>query len=384
MQRRQIAPRRDWEAQAERIGFDWHTSDGETYWVEDACFTFSLAQIEDHIEAATAELNRLCLALIPQIIDRPEIYDRLKIPAHARPRITASWRAQAPSLYGRFDFAYDGSGPPKLLEFNADTPTSLFEAAVFQWQWLEDQKAARQLPDEADQFNSLHEKLIARWKQMPDAALVHFAAMNSSAEDWRTIDYLADVAIQSGRRTKLLDMADIGLAEDRFYDRDRNRIELLFKLYPWEWLFAESFGSSSALGRTGFIEPAWKCLLSNKGLLPLLWEMAPGHPNLLPAFFESDDRKTSIADRFVRKPIWSREGANVLLIDGQEVLGQSTGTYGAEGYVRQALVDLPAFDGFYPVIGSWLVGDEPAGMGIREDATRITGNRSRFVPHVIL
>jgi glutathionylspermidine synthase len=135
---------------------------------------------------------------------------------------------------------------------------------------------------------------------------------------------------------------------------------------------------------TRFIEPAWKCLLSNKGLLPLLWEMAPGHPNLLPAYFESDDRKTAIGERFARKPIWSREGANVLLIDGEDVVGHTGGTYGTEGYIRQALVELQAFDGMFPVLGSWLVGDEPAGMGIREDATRVTGNRSRFVPHVIL
>jgi glutathionylspermidine synthase len=36
-------------------------------------------------------------------------------------------------LYGRFDLAYRGDGPPKLLEYNADTPTALFEAAVVQW-----------------------------------------------------------------------------------------------------------------------------------------------------------------------------------------------------------------------------------------------------------
>ena len=91
----------------------------------------------------------------------------------------------------------------------------------------------------------------------------------------------------------------------------------------------------------------------------------------------------SIGSRFAQKPIWSREGSNVLLVDGENVVGRTGGTYGAEGYVRQALVNLPEFAGNYPVIGSWLVGDEPAGMGIREDHTRVTGDRSRFVPHFI-
>jgi glutathionylspermidine synthase len=384
MERRRIEPRHDWQRTVESLGFDWHTSEGERYWIEDAYYAFSLAQIEGDIEAATGDLEAMCRALIGEIIDRQEVYDRLSIPAYARDRIAASWRIGEPSLYGRFDLAYDGKGPPKLLEFNADTPTSLFEAAVIQWYWLEDQKSLGRLPAKADQFNSLHEKLIARWKLMPPSNLVHFAAMQESPEDWRTIDYLADVAKQSGRQFKLIDVPDIGLDGARFCDRDREEIRLLFKLYPWEWMFADSFGSSPAMAMTRFIEPAWKCLLSNKGLLPLLWDFAPGHPNLLPAFFETDDRKATIGARFAKKPIWSREGANVLLVDGEDVVGHTTGTYGVEGYIRQALVDLPVFDGMHPVIGSWLVGDQPAGMGIREDASRVTGNRSRFVPHVIL
>ena len=116
----------------------------------------------------------------------------------------------------------------------------------------------------------------------------------------------------------------------------------------------------------------------------MLWDMAPGHPNLLPAFFEDDDRKAEIGARFARKPLLSREGANVLLVDGADVVGRTGGDYGAEGFVRQALVDLPAFDGNYAVLGSWVVGESAAGMGIREDRTRVTGNRSRFVPHAIV
>ena len=65
----------------------------------------------------------------------------------------------------------------------------------------------------------------------------------------------------------------------------------MFKLYPWEWLFREDFGASLAGSPTRWLEPPWKAILSNKGILPLLWAMFPRHPNLLPAFFEDDPRR---------------------------------------------------------------------------------------------
>jgi len=91
-----------------------------------------------------------------------------------------------------------------------------------------------------------------------------------------------------------------------------------------------------------------------------------------------------IGSRFAQKPIWSREGANILLVDHEKEIERTSGTYGAEGFVRQALADIPAFDGNYPILGSWLIGDQAAGMGIREDRSRITGDRSRFIPHAII
>ena len=58
-------------------------------------------------------------------------------------------------------------------------------------------------------------------------------------------------------------------------------------------------------------------------MLPLLWEMFPGHPNLLPAFFEDDPNAATLGTSFVRKPLYSREGANVALIsEGVTVVEQ--------------------------------------------------------------
>ena len=125
------------------------------------------------------------------------------------------------------------------------------------------------------------------------------------------------------------------------------------------------------------IEPAWKMVLSNKVALALLWEMAAGHPNLLPTSLDPRD----IVGPVVRKPIFGREGANVQVIQGGRVVAESGGDYGAEGFVYQAHAPLPVFDGNYPVIGSWVVASTPVGVGIREDDTPITRDTSRFLPH---
>ena len=183
----------------------------------------------------------------------------------------------------------------------------------------------------------------------------------------------------------MLDIEDIGLRDDgTFVDLDDRSIALIFKLYPWEWMFQEAFGAAIGNAPTRWIEPPWKAILSNKGMLALLWEMFPGHPNLLPAFFENDPDVAGLGTSYVRKPLYSREGANVALIRGGVTLAQEDGPYGAEGFIRQALAPLPDFSNQYPVLGSWLVDHSPCGLSIREDENPITGNTSRFLPHMIL
>ena len=179
-------------------------------------------------------------------------------------------------------------------------------------------------------------------------------------------------------------MHQIGLARDgRFTGAQDEPIEVLFKLYPWEWMFRESFGAALANAPIQFIEPPWKAILSNKGLLPLLWRMAPGHPNLLPAFFSDDPEAATLGDAYVEKPLFSREGANVRLRQAGEEM-QTDGPYGAEGSIRQAVATLAKGEGGHAVIGSWLVASQPAGIGIREDAGLVTRDTARLVPHVIL
>ena len=140
---------------------------------------------------------------------------------------------------------------------------------------------------------------------------------------------------------------------------------------------------------TQFLEPAWKLLLSNKALLAKLWQKHPNHPYLLPTYFNRHD----ITDRnaiWVKKPLLGREGANVFYYEKSNGLefaakgSEHSNFYANAGYIYQQKFELPNFDGMYPVIGSWVVGDVACGMGLREDFTAVTGNDSHFIPHYFI
>jgi glutathionylspermidine synthase len=377
MDREIRAPRPDWVAQCESVGFTYHSMDG-TYWDESRCYRFTADEV-DTLEAATAELAARCLDAAEHIVASGRMGE-LAIPPAWHDHVAASWRARTPSLMGRFDFAFDGRGPPKLLEYNADTPTALLEASVVQWHWL--QQAILPGEPHADQFNSLHEKLIANWRALAVTwsanTSVHFTCAGDSEEDRGNLDYLRDVATQAGVTTKFVAVEDIGWNADRgaFVDLDDDEISVLAKLYPWEWLAADAFGVHLLAARIRVLEPAWKMLLSNKGLLAILWELFPGHPNLLPASFKAG----AIDGDWVEKPLLSREGANVAIHRGGATIA-APGDYGAEGRVYQAYAPIPRFGDDYVTVGSWVIGDEPAGIGLREDESEITRNTSRFVPH---
>ncbi|MFL5039700.1 MAG: glutathionylspermidine synthase family protein [Xanthobacteraceae bacterium] len=385
MQRIACDERPDWQDKAAQAGFRFHTIAGERYWDERAYYAFTLKQIEDDIEAPTGELDAMCRELVARAVNDEHMLKVLRIPERFWTFIAASWKRGDLSLYGRFDLSYNGEGPAKLLEYNADTPTSVFETAVFQWMWLEDAKARAITPQDADQYNSLHERLIEGWKEIGKSGHLHLAGALDDPEDGGTIAYMEDTARQAGLATTVLPMDQIGRTpKGAFVDLDNKPIELLFKLYPWEWMFREQFGASLAGAPTRWLEPPWKAILSNKGILPLLWAMFPRHPNLLPAYFDDDQAASALATSYARKPLYSREGANVeLVVDGTAV-DTDSGPYGGEGFVRQAIAPLPQFNGNYTVLGSWIAAGKPCGLSVREDASPITKNTSRFLPHAII
>ena len=377
MERKRTDPRDGWEQKIAAAGLIFDQADGQPYWQEEAYYGFSAREVDD-LEEATNTLHGLCLEAAAQVIERGRLSE-LAIPAPVAAVIQESWRQERSfTLYGRFDLAYDGNSSPKLLEYNADTPTMLLEAAVVQWYWLEEKFQG------ADQFNSIHERLIDQWKKLKwylRHSPLYFTYAEGSLEDLATVTYLRDTADQAGLETADLVVSDIGWHRDRrqFVDLADQPIQSLFKLYPWEWLVAEEFGPHllEAYQEMQWLEPLWKLVLSTKGILPILWELNPGHPNLLAASVTAPP-----AGDWVKKPRFSREGANVLVhrAGGQDL--ETPGTYDQEGFIYQQLAPLPNFDGYYPVLGSWIIGGEAAGLGIRESTTLVTDYRSRFIPHL--
>ena len=374
MKRVESEPRRGWQSKVEELGLTFHTP-GDPYWYESAYYVLTADEV-DTLESATNRLHEMCIAAAGHVIEKDR-FDDLGIPPVAKDLIVRSWEADTPSVYGRFDLAFDGEHPPKLLEYNADTPTALYEAGVVQWKWLEELFPGK------DQFNSIHERLIATWKYLKPylkGEPLYFASLDD-AEDIVTVSYLRDCATQAGIATDQLFVEKIGWDHRRrlFVDESDRPMQSVFKLYPWEWMLDEEFAPFLVTDEaTQWIEPAWKILLSSKGILPILWELYPNDPNLLEAYLDRGENRLT---QYARKPLFSREGANVTLYDDRGPLAETTGDYGAEGFIYQALAKLPEFDGQRAVVGSWIIGQEAGGIGIRESSGPITDNRSRFVPH---
>ena len=386
-----IPTRPDMEQQLLEVGFDYYnlpSTDGSHYWSDNVAYEFTLAEI-DKIEDATNELHAMCMDFVADEVKQGD-YEYYRFTDLQKNLIEQSWRENAPHLYGRFDFGYDGNNL-KMFEYNADTPTSLLEAAVVQWQWLEQ---AEGLPNR-DQFNWIHEELITRFsvlQQQSGKTGFHFAAMaDAGREDWGNLDYLADVAYNAGWHIHRLTIEDIGYDNDtqQFVDLNNQPIEALFKLYPLEWMTTTEYAPHMLNSATQFFEPAWKLLLSNKALLGKLWQKHLNHPYLLPTYFNRHD----ITDRksiWVKKPLLGREGANVFYYEKSNGLefaakgSEHSNFYANAGYIYQQKFELPNFDGMYPVIGSWVVGDVACGMGLREDFTAVTGYDSHFIPHYFI
>lgn len=439
MQRIPLTPREDWQQKVESAGLIFHTIDnGQPYWDESAAYQFTAAEI-DTLEAAGNTLQEMCLAAAQHIIDEKR-YPELDIPAEAIPAIEGAWNNEPPALYGRFDLSWAGatSGQaPKLLEYNADTPTSLLEAAVIQWNWVKEMADNKELlafgpPAVAsvnpDQFNSIHEKLIAKWKDIGPylSKPIYFAGLDNP-EDQLTLTYLRDTAQQAGLATLQIFMEEIGWNDEQqaFLDPNEDHMFSIFKLYPWEAMLQEEFGAHAidTYQSTRWIEPIWKMLLSNKGILPILWQLYPSHDLLLESHFDTTpavagssptnhsnqswqevtiptaipgaprpDSGTLASTAppnnmtsYVRKPLMSREGANITLVRDNATVASTEGPYNGP-QIYQALAPeavFPASNGEarHPVLGLWMIDQDCCGMGIRESSGPITDNLSSFIPH---
>lgn len=394
--------RPQWQAQARALGLDIELLSNPPYWVEACadpfCLQLSLSEIKQ-IETATANLQSMCIQIADYIVtsaQSTELLLALGIPQEFHETIKASFLHSDTSLYGRFDFVQTDSGI-KLLEMNFDTPTGLPETAMMQLAWLTDMRDQGGLPESADQYNFLHEKLLHFFAN-PDLQpkQLHFAYYPEANQDSETVKYLAELARASGLSASMVRLNQIKAKEGILQDSDGNRIEWLFKLYPWELIFEDELRIKAKTGITLFtslltsgqlimVEPCYKAIFASKAILALLYQMFPDCPYLLPTYFVQDKNKLSA--NYVRKPFFGREGAGVSIhIGDQTVENEKYFGPNAESedhYVYQEYVEMPQAAGYHILIGSWLINGEPAGIGLRGDKSKITGQSAIFVPHFV-
>lgn len=375
MRRESLVPRPELETRLRDLSM-W-PADGVPYYDESAAYVFSEAQIETLYEA-TAELERMVGVAVDHVIAKNR-FDELGIPKNLARYAAETRKRGDPSVYGRMDLVYDGISPPKLLEYNADTPTALFEASVLQWEWL---KAT--YPDD-DQFNSIHEALINTWGKLKAASgrsRLTLIGMLEEEDDRATIAYMEDVAHQAGWLTVPTDIADLGhdahgIKGGGFVDADGVYVQAMFKLYPWDWMAREDFFDRLMKQDVPVMETPWRVIAASKGILPILWELFPDHPNLLPASFtDRPDQGPRVS-----KPMFGREGSDVTFMDVAGAPEPIEGGYADQKRITQAYCPLPVFDGWHTVIGSWVIGGEPCGIGVREDRGMVTGTGAKFRPH---
>ena len=369
MERLSVRPRENWQSQVEALGLTYHTWGGNVYWDESTCYQLTTCEIQE-IATATNEIEGMCIAVVEEVVQHQR-YSEFDIPAHAWKLIEDSWYRGDQHLYGRLDLSYNGNQPPKLLEYNADTPTTLLESSLVQKHWLE------QVRPGSDQFNSIHERLVAVWPQFgPDP--IHLIGREQYSELLATNTYMAKTIIEAGLEPKLQHVDKIVWNDREFVDSDNVVVKTIFKLYPWEWLIHGAYGTYAPYCKIKFIEPIWKMILSNKALMVLLWELFPDHPNLLPAYF--DPKK--IHGDYVKKPLLGRKGENVSLYSAQGKI-MTKGSFSKGPFMYQQSHPLPNLDSHYPLLISWLIKGQASGIGIREDQTPISTVLGHFVPHFV-
>ena len=349
-------------------------------------------EAEALLQAADTLYDMLTQAIPDPLPD--EFLQQLAIPANLWAAVRHSWNDERHwHLYGRFDLALTPDGP-KLLEFNADTATSLPETTVVQWASL----VAAGQAEEGRQANGLFECLedqFRHWRGLNHdrQATLLLVYLPDSAEDEANCTVLAEAARTAGFAdvyTCPIDAMRVSIeGEDRgvwaeTVPNEWQKFDFLFKLAPWEILAEEEPDLTADLTQLLvtrdiiIANPAYALLFQSKALLAHLWKTFPHHPLLLEASLEP------LAGHHVRKPVFGREGQNVAEIqpDGSKT-SEVPGEFAQQPQLYQQWAELPTdAQGRRYQAGVFWAG-EACAIGFRREAGLIT-NLSEFVPHLLV
>ena len=377
----------------ESIGFVWHTDSDNSSYISDEIVVITEDEANAYYEA-TNELYDMFAEAGQYVIDN-NLFHELNIPFNLVEVIKESWENEVHwHLYSRFDLAGGIDGKPiKLIEFNADTPTSLFETAIIQWAMLK----ANAL-NESSQFNNLYEALKDNFKRIItlDSDIekfeeyysnlgwkILFSSISTSSEDINTTKLLQHIASEAGFNTDFEFIENVQFSDDGIFKNDE-LFEFWFKLIPWENIAIEE--SELALILTEIItnkkaiifNPAYTLMFQSKGFMKILWDLYPNHPLLLETSFEP-----LIGKKQVEKRCFGREGANTKIINTDGSIDiQTDGVYSGHKAVYQEFVEFPKdSNGNFYQAGVFYA-YEACGLGFRRGG-KILNNMSKFVGHII-
>jgi glutathionylspermidine synthase len=380
------------KAYLEKIGFVWHTDSDESSYIADTLVNVTEAEAEAYYRAAN-ELYDMFIEAAQYVIDN-NLFHEIGIPFNLVDVIKASWEHDVHwHLYGRFDLAGGIDGKPiKLLEFNADTPTALFETAIIQWAML-----AQNGMDEGKQFNALYEALIDNFKRLVtldesveafdenyEGWKFLFTSVKGNAEEENTVRLLQHIATEAGYQTEFayIDEIDFSDEEGIFYQGEN--YELWFKLIPWEDIALEESELARILTniiinqKAIIFNPAYTLLFQSKGLLKILWDLYPNHPLLLESDFEPLKGQKQVC-----KPIFGREGGSVSIIDADgNTIESVQSEYENHKKLYQAYTELPTDSKGQSYQAGVFYAYEACGLGFRKGG-KILDNMSKFVGHII-
>ncbi|SFV64644.1 Similarity with glutathionylspermidine synthase, group 2 [hydrothermal vent metagenome] len=376
----------------ESLGFVWHTDSDESAYISDELVVISEAEAEAYYEAANTLYDMYVEA--GEYIVEHNLFHEIGIPFNLVELIKESWEDEVHwHLYGRFDLAGGIDGKPiKLIEFNADTPTALFETAVIQWAILKQNRL-----EEAAQFNALYEALLDNFKRLVtldedvsdfesryEGWKFLFTSIRGNAEEENTVRLLQHIATEAGYTTEFayIDEIEFSSEEGIFYNDEH--YELWFKLIPWEDIALEE--SDLAMLLTHIIRnqkaiifnPAYTLMFQSKAMLKILWDLYPNHPLLLETSFEP-----LAGQKQVEKPIFGREGGNVSILDANaEAIESVEGDYANHKMVYQAYTELPKDDQGSSYQAGVFYAYEACALGFRKGG-KILDNMSKFVGHIV-
>ena len=376
----------------ESIGFGWHTDlDGSRY-IADELVSITDDEAEKFYEAAN-ELYDMYVAAAEYVIDN-DLFHELGIPFNLVDIIKASWENDVHwHIYGRFDLAGGVDGKPiKLIEFNADTPTSLFETAIIQWAMLKFNNL-----NEAKQFNDVYEALVENFKRLVtleedtsrfdeyyEGWKILFSSIAGSNEDENTTRLLEAAARDAGFICDFAFVDEVGFDDEGGIFWNEKNWEYWFKLIPWEMIAIDESDLALIIKnimnnqKAIILNPAYTLLFQSKGIMKILWDLYPNHPLLLESSYQPLSGKKQ-----VKKPFLAREGANVSIINSDgSIEAQNGGEYDNGKFLYQEFANFAKDDNGDSYQAGVFFAFEGCALGFRKGKD-IIDNYSKFVGHII-